>query len=315
MSTRQVVYYGSAGMFLLLLGVAYALFMGRGVRTDTVALQTPNPADPLHATYRFGAHEVTLRGGVGEVSGTTTRFTVRSVGDPVYGDLNDDDEPDAVVVCSYEAEGRTTPCLLLAMHAYGGYVGMNALMLEAPLSGAVVRHGVIELQTSAGSATYAAFIGTRLTLVPLEQGERVLAGRVARAGETLTVTPCGGSARSVAADSPARAAVEATYAARLLEDATSVGMFAVVVAREEGTGETAELSVGRVVAAPSREDTCTEDDRAAYRASLLEPATAPTTTNSSVLRPHPTPLPGGEGALTTESLLEIGGTATPTPGT
>lgn len=272
-----MAYYGSAVALALVLCVAYALCVGRGTRvnTETVSVLAP-PMTPLDATYRFGGDEVTLVRGAGEVGGTSTRFRVHSVGEPVYGDLNDDGEDDAVTMCTYEVEDKAVPCLLLAMHAYGGYVGMNALMLEAPVSGVEVRHGVIYIRTIPGGEVYAAFIGSRLTQVPREDGERVLAGRVTRAEETLTFAPCGEPAVPIAVDSPAYAAVEATYAARLLESSapTSGGMFTVVVAHEEGVGGSTELTVGQVVTVPSREDTCTDADRAAYRTSLESVTTA-----------------------------------------
>lgn len=281
MSKKRVAYYGSAVALVLILCVAYAVFMGRGVQvgTDTTSVLSL-PATPLDATYRFGGDEVALVRGVGEVNGTTTRFTVRSVSEPVYGDLNDDGEDDAVTACSYEAEDKATPCLLLAMHAYGGYVGMNALMLEAPVSGVEVRHGVAYIHTLPGGEVYAAFIGSKLIRVSYERGERLLAGRVTRAGEgMLTFTPCGGSLLSIANGSPAYAAVEATYAARLLESSapTSGGMFTVVVAREESAGSAAELMVEQVVAVPSREDACTEQDKTEYR-TPFEPVTSATDT-------------------------------------
>ncbi len=110
--------------------------------------------DPRNATYAVEDREVSLRRGQSEAEilpGSASRIATRAFGEPAYGDLDGDGEPDAALFLLQDSGGSGTFLYAAAaLRREGAYAGTRAVLL-----GDRVAPRGIEIRGGAVIVTYA----------------------------------------------------------------------------------------------------------------------------------------------------------------
>lgn len=237
------------GTLMLLIGVAYVLFMGRGVvkPAEKAYEFVLRPASPRDASYRFGEKEVRFQDGKGGRDGVAYLITDQSA----TGDLNDDGLSDEVLCIT-----GTGSYLAAAFRDKEGYVGLNALPLPEGVEcrSPSIAYGLVTLAggTSEGTPMYFGIVGAEFLQLPaVSASERMLSGTLRAHDDILYFSECGAGEREVSRTSHSYAALNAVYGERV--GASSTRPFLVIVSSD--TGSSSDLVIERILKAP-REGAC-----------------------------------------------------------
>lgn len=293
-------------LVLVLVGVvAYAMFMGRGTSYHEPGYEKAVfPGSPLDAHYMLGDREIALADGVSEVEivpGAASKAVTQVIGEPVWGDMNDDGLEDAALVLAHSEGGSGTfYYTVIAISDGEGYLGTNGVLLGDRINvvDVSIHDGVVFVRYAGHSALqamaeepteqmtqYLRLTGLTLQKVgPVSDEELVLAGEFVYGHESRTFTPCNGEAHWLMPQSNADAALRAVYEQRTAELEPYTPIYIVLVgqvteAPVEGFG--ADFNQGfetRLIVVAPEEGGCiepqiekSEDEQATTTATATEP--------------------------------------------
>ncbi len=117
----------------LLLSWLWLLLGCSHVSAVTDGTQLPPAHSPLQATYLIDGRAIALHNGravLEQVDGATARTEVWVLGEPVWGDLDDDGVPDVAVLLVVDSGGSGTFYYIADAYNRGGaFIGSDALFL------------------------------------------------------------------------------------------------------------------------------------------------------------------------------------------
>jgi hypothetical protein len=199
---------------------------------NAAGLLGQSATDPLNATYLIEGNAVRLMGGRCELPpapGSATKIGTAVLGQPVYGDMDDDGDKDAALLLTHDPGGSGTfYYVVAALNVNDRYHGTNAVLLGDRIApkdigvrnGAVVVHFAdrrreepMSAVPSVNKLTYLILKKDKLEVVaPLYEGERILEGWVTIGHEVRSFEPCTGKkALWLIGGSPALEGIIATY--------------------------------------------------------------------------------------------------------
>lgn len=256
--------------------VAYVAFMGRAAQApiDLSTLTTPLPiaplpSSPLNSTIQIENTEVTLAEGSAEtdIPDSSAQALTKVVGEPVYGDVNDDGVDDAVFVITHSEGGTGTfYYVATALKSDLGYLGTNAVLLGDRIAVETVKvaNGVIKVhlktrgegQSFADTpivpeTKYVVLMYPLLAEVALDGAEYV-EGVLSYSDDRWMFVVCNGATHTVSSDSRSFAVLEAIFTAR---STGNKPVFMTVLAKNVDSGAGSSLDVMRVLTVPTQ-DTC-----------------------------------------------------------
>lgn len=125
---------GIAVMVVVVVLIAIIVIAFQGSKEAKAPISsTTLPKSPLDATYKIEEDVIVLSNGEAETPaapGSASKIYTSSFGEPVFGDLDGDEDADAVVILIYEPGGTGSFFYIAAaLNENGGYRGLNSILL------------------------------------------------------------------------------------------------------------------------------------------------------------------------------------------
>lgn len=235
----------------LLLSWLWLLLGCRHVSAVTDGTQLPPAHSPLQATYLIDGRAIALHNGravLEQVDGATARTEVWVLGEPVWGDLDDDGVPDVAVLLVVDSGGSGTFYYLAAAYNRGGaFIGSDALFLGDRIApqrlsiryGLIVvdyaerlTHEAMTTRPSQGVTKYLVSKGNGLEEIDAARGEGLFFGEVLVSHEVRSFKVCGGERSAwLLGDSPALPAIKDAFRKTLDDPSALVPLFMVLTGR------------------------------------------------------------------------------------
>ncbi len=191
---------------------------------------------PLDATYIIDGENITLVNGKFSTSIPNSSATLKTevFGQPIMGDLNGDEENDAVMFLTQSGSGTGTfYYAAIAIARDGGYEGLKAVLLGDRISPqniqikdqvAIVNYAdrkkgeAFTVQPSVGVSKYIIIEeGELREIMSLAKGDQVFSGELVMSEGVRVFKPCGGEDRWVMGNSPAYKNLMSAYENRVVK--------------------------------------------------------------------------------------------------
>jgi hypothetical protein len=271
----RIITAAIAGLFLFII-VSYMAFMGRGAVNPPPGETSirPLPTSPKNATVQIEGSEISLAEGHAktDIPNSAAKRVTELVGEPVYGDVNDDGLEDAVLLLTHSEGGTGTFFYSAVALSDGiGYLGTNAVLLGDRITDVQirVRNGVIRVRYLERSTeqsytdepgesleAYIVLTNTQLDRIELD-GAEYIEGTFSYGDSGWSVRPCHAPVGEVSTDSRSFGAIQAVYTARSYDGSP---VFMSVIARRGALEDTVSYVVERILTVPTEGGGCTTDD-------------------------------------------------------
>ncbi|ADE14691.1 hypothetical protein Nhal_1552 [Nitrosococcus halophilus Nc 4] len=240
----QITSYIGLVAILALIGYAHP------AASDAISTDLELAPDPLNASYGIEGRPIHLRNGHYQVQaapGSATQVKTTVFGEPVYGDLGEDKDEDAVLLLAHAPGGSGTFYYVAAARNLDGqYRGSNGVLLgdriapqEVTIRNRVIIANYVDRQVeesmtvtpSVAKSKYLTLEKDRLSAIkPLGKDEQVLEGWVTIGHETRSFWPCSGKTDLwLLGDSPALSEIIAAYDQALPHPRPYTPLFMVLV--------------------------------------------------------------------------------------
>lgn len=197
-------------VFLITVAVTCSSFSCAGVNKYPYSPLLESATDPLNAIYIIEDREIALQNGQSEMEatpGTASKIETTIWGDKIYGDLDDDDIEDAVLLLVHSTGGSGTfYYVAAALNRNGKYHGTNAVFLGDRIApqNVSMHNGLVVVNyaerrpeepmtatPSVGKSKYLILENKELVEIKLlTEGQQILEGWVTIGHEVRSFTPC-----------------------------------------------------------------------------------------------------------------------------